>query len=295
MKVLIDEFVAYLALERNLADASIRAYLADVTAFIHALEKSGVEQPGDIRRSDILDFLEASSEEGLETTTVARRLIAIKIFFRFLVHQRRIPADITDVMEGPRLSRILPGYLSVEEVEKLISACGRRDVLEQRNRTIIELLYATGVRVSELAGLMLENIRFDRNILIVIGKGDKQRIVPFGRPARRSLVKYLEQVRPQLDKSGATPAVFLSVRGHALTRARIWGIVRETARRAGIQRAIYPHMLRHSFASHLLKGGADLRVIQEMLGHADIATTQLYTHVDQDHLNSVHRRFHPRA
>ena len=200
------------------------------------------------------------------------------------------------VLQGPRLGRSLPEMISVEEVGKLLDVWkDAKEPLERRNRTMLELFYASGLRVSELAELRLNGLNFEDGMVRVLGKGSKERVVPMGRPAQEALKSYLKEVRPALDKTGAAPQVFLSKSGRALTRAMVWNIVRLAARLAGITKTVYPHLLRHSFASHLLAGGADLRVIQEMLGHADIGTTQIYTHVEADRLAAVHRQFHPRG
>ena len=295
MENLLAQFTGYIALERGLADNTVQAYLSDLRDFAAFMRKSGRNAPGCVERGDILDFLEQLQKSGLAVASIARRLVAIKVFFRYLLQERLITHDVTDVMEGPRLWRILPEMLSVTEVERLLRAYRGKAVLEQRNRAILETFYASGLRVSELAGLRLGNLKFDRGVIRVLGKGNRERIVPIGRPAQRVLQNYLATVRPVLDKTHSATYVFLSIRGRALRRDRIWRIVKEAARRADIGKNIYPHMLRHSFASHLLAGGADLRVIQEMLGHADIATTQVYTHVARDRLTQVHRQFHPRA
>jgi integrase/recombinase XerD len=291
----LDQFAAYLSLERGLAANTTRAYLHDLREFAQFLDCLKVRTPVSVTRDHILDFLDSSRDAELSSPTIARRLIAIKIFFRFLCRERLLKHDITDAMEGPRLWRLLPDMLGVDEVERLLKAFSKRDPLERRNQAILELFYATGIRVSELANLRLDGLKFEQGIIRVIGKGDKERIVPVGRPAIRRLTTYLRQIRPLLDKTQRGATLFLSVNGHPLTRARVWQVVKEAARRAGIEKNVYPHMLRHSFATHLLSNGADLRVIQEMLGHADISTTQIYTHVNQAQLKSIHRRFHPRA
>jgi len=297
MRAAINLFTTYAALERGLADSTIAAYVHDIGALATFCEDAGVMPPTEIDRDTLLDFLEYSQAHGLQPVSLARRLVAIKIFFRFMARERIIVNNPAEVMEGPRLWRVLPDFLSTTEIERLLKAYRPRakDPLEQRNNTIIETFYATGMRVSELADLLLNGIFIEERIVRVIGKGDKERIVPLGEPAARALGRYRSEVRPLLDKSGQSPFFFLSVRGRKLTRDWVWTLVKEAARRAGIEKNVYPHMLRHSFASHLLAGGADLRVIQELLGHADIATTQIYTHVDQGRLARIHRQFHPRA
>jgi len=296
MEHLLDHFISYLTLERGAADNTLRGYLHDLTEFLAFLKERGFTGMERVTRDDILAFLEESRDQGgLASTSLARRLIAVKIFFRFLVHDRVIPADITDVLEGPRLWRLLPDFLSVDEVNRLLQAYKGEAPLERRNAAILEILYSSGLRVSELAGLRLTSLNFEQGVVRVMGKGSKERMIPMGRPAQKVLASYLQEVRPHLDKEGDSPYVFLSHTGRALTRERIWKIVRDAAVCAGVMKSVYPHMLRHSFASHLLAGGADLRVIQELLGHADIATTQIYTHIEKSRLAEIHKRFHPRA
>lgn len=290
----LQEFTGYAALERGLARNTVRAYRADLEAFVEYLAGKGVREPEEISRDTVLDFLEECRGQGLEVSSVARRLVAIKIFFRYLLQERLIDHDITDIMEGPRLWQLLPDYLTPPEVENLLKAYKGQDKLEIRNRAILEVFYATGIRVSELVSLHLHKLFLKEGFLRVTGKGGKERLVPVGRPARRRLERYLTTVRPLLTKSADGGEVFLTKNGNPLDRKRVWDIVHQAAKIAGIGKNVYPHMLRHSFASHLLSGGADLRVIQEMLGHSDIATTQIYTHVDQRQLRDIHRRFHPR-
>jgi len=296
MEPFLESFIGSLALEKGLADNSIAAYVADLRDAAAFWEKAGNHDvPCGLERSDVMDYLESLQQRGLATASIARRLVAIKVFFRYLVAEGVLDRDVTHVMEGPRLWRLLPGLLSVAETDRLLRTLRGRDPLVQRNRAMLEMLYASGLRVSELVNLRLSDLHLDETMLRVVGKGDKERVVPIGKPARHALDRYLTDARPLLDKSGGAVQVFLSVRGRPLTRSRVWTIVKQTAREAGIDKNIYPHMLRHSFASHLLAGGADLRVIQEMLGHANITTTQVYTHVDTRQLTETHRRFHPRA
>ena len=291
----LDPFISYATLERGFAENTVSAYTHDIREFLIFLAELGITEMATVTRDQILGFLEESQRAGLVATTLARHLVAIKVFFRFLTQERQIPSDITDVLEGPRLWRLLPDFLSQEEVTRLLDAYGVADPLDRRNRTILELLYASGLRVSELAAMRVNWINFDQGVLRVTGKGNKTRIVPMGIPAQQALAGYLRDVRPKLDKDGNAVHVFLSNKGKPLDRERIWRIVRDAAVLVGIPKTVYPHMLRHSFASHLLAGGADLRVIQELLGHADISTTQIYTHIEKSRLAEVHRRFHPRA
>lgn len=295
MQRLLQEFRDFIAVERGLSPRTVAAYLTDLEDFVEALATRGIADPAVIRRDHVLDYLESLQQAGLEPTSLARRLVSIKVFFRYLVQERVLACNITDVMDGPRLGRLLPDFLTASQVEALLAAYKGPDRLEVRNRAILETFYATGMRVSELVALRLDGLHLPESYVRVIGKGNKERLVPIGGPACRALATYLHEARPLLDISDRAVCVFLSVRGRPLTRERVWSIVREAATRVGLGRAVHPHLLRHSFASHLLQGGADLRVIQELLGHADIATTQIYTHVDQRRLAEIHRRFHPRA
>jgi len=254
---------------------------------------------GELSRDDLLDYLEERRVEGMQSTTIARNLIALKMLFRYLADEKLVRADITAVMDGPKLWRVLPDFLSEAEVDALLDAfpaSGGADALDVRNRTVLELLYSSGLRVSEAAGLTLNAIDFEKELVRVRGKGGKERIVPVGAPALKLLRRYLATARPELAAAvPRSPYVFLSNRGRQLDRERIWQVVKLAAERAGIAKNIHPHSLRHSFASHLLAHGADLRVIQEMLGHANIATTEIYTHVESDRLLAIHRKFHPRG
>jgi integrase/recombinase XerD len=290
-----NDFIGHLRLERGLSLRTAKAYGSDMELFIRYLESLHIDEWEEVRRDDIADFLEADPDHRMEPTTIARRLVSIKVFFRYLVEEQIVKYDITDIMEGPRKRLQLPGFLTEQEVDRLIAAFTGNDILTIRNRAIIEVLYASGLRASEITRLRLDKVEFNENYLRVIGKRDKERVVPFGREASGCMTAYLQEARPKLDKSGKALEFFLSRTGKALTRERIWMIVTAAARIAGIDKEIYPHMLRHSFATHLLSHGADLRVIQEMLGHADISTTQIYTHMDSSRFANAHQQFHPRA
>jgi integrase/recombinase XerD len=219
----------------------------------------------------------------------------LKIFFRFLTAKAIIDRDPSEALALPRIERYLPETLNELQVEQLLERIDTKALHGLRDRAMIELLYASGLRISELAGARLENFNFEERMVRVTGKGKKTRLVPVGRKACEALAAYVSTERPRLVKPRSSSEIFLSERGTKLTTARIWQIVKKHAKRAGLEKSIYPHLLRHSFATHLLSNGADLRIIQEMLGHADISTTQVYTHVDQQRLKAVHRQFHPRA
>ena len=290
-----NDFIGHLRLERGLSLRTAKAYGADVELFIDYLEALHIHEWEEVRRDDIQDFLEEDRGRGMEPTTLARRLVSIKVFFRYLVEEQIVGNDVTDIMEGRRGRMLLPDFLTEGEVDKLLAAFTGEDALSVRNRALLEVLYASGLRASEITQLRLEKVYFNEGYLRIIGKRDKERVVPFGREAAEFMRRYLEEARPKLDRSGRALEFFLSRTGHALTRERIWMIVKDAARLAGIEKDVHPHTLRHSFATHLLGHDADLRVIQEMLGHTDISTTQIYTHTDASRLAETHKKFHPRA
>ncbi|MCM8532218.1 MAG: site-specific tyrosine recombinase XerD [Lentisphaeraceae bacterium] len=292
----LQQFKASLLIEKGLAQATISAYLSDILDFIRYMDRAqGIENPREITRFDILDYLEYCQESEKAVSTISRRLISIKLFFRFLLKERVLEENITEVMDSPRLLKLHPDHLSGLQVEKLLATWDGREILQIRNRLILELIYSCGFRVSELCSLKIDSPNFDTAIFRVKGKGSKERLVPFGKDAEKYLKAYLSKARMQLDKTGKVPELILTKNGNKMTRNRVWQLVKSSAVEAGIHKNIFPHTLRHSFASHLLKNGADLRVIQEMLGHSDIATTQIYTHVEQSRLVQVHKKFHPRA
>ena len=296
MRFLLDQFMDHLVLERGLSENTRLAYGRDLREFLAFLSRRGRAGIQEVERRDILDFLMEGKQKGLAAPSLARRLVAIKVFFRHLSREGLLATNAADAMDSPRLWKILPATLSVAEVDRLLAAPDPGTVRGLRDRAILETFYATGLRVSELAALTLESLHFDADYIRCIGKGDKERVVPIGRRAVAAVQAWLERGRPAYAaRAGASRAVFLSRLGRALSRVTLWRHIRAYARKAGIRKEISPHMLRHSFASHLLANGASLRVIQEMLGHADIATTQIYTHVDQGRLQAVHHQYHPRA
>lgn len=295
MKALVERFLDHVALERGLSGNTRLAYGADLAAFSVFLEKKSVTTPSAVPRKLILDFLMGERDRGMNVSTVSRRLVAIKVFFQFLQKEGLLDRNVTEAMDSPKLWKVLPGVLSTREVEALLQAPVGDPLMVIRDRAILELMYATGLRVSELAGMTLDDIQFDARYLRVKGKGNKVRVVPFGKEAEQWLQRYLKEVRPAMAKARPNRTVFLTYRGQGFSRKGLWKLIRDLAARAGIAKDVSPHTLRHSFASHLLANGAPLRVIQEMLGHADIATTQIYTHVEQGRLKQVHTQFHPRA
>jgi len=295
LKALIDQFLDYVALERGLSDNTREAYERDLKNFAAFAERHGVGSPHEVSRKNILDYLTAERERGLSVNSVSRRLVALKVFFAYLQREDLLDSNVTEAMDSPRLWRILPGVLSMKEVDRLLASAVGDDRISIRDRALLELMYATGLRVSEVASLKLDDIHFDSGCLRCTGKGGKIRVVPFGGRAREELERYLAQGRPRFAGEKTGREVFLTYRGKPFSRKGLWKLIRGYAGRAGISKVVSPHTLRHSFASHLLANGAPLRVIQEMLGHADIATTQIYTHVDEGRLRAVHAQYHPRA
>ena len=299
MKQHLQLFLNYLIAERALSQNTIQAYNSDILDFIKCLDEKNYNSFAKISREDIIDYLLEckESENRSSTATIARRLISIKLLFRFLANERLINSDITQVMDSPKLWKLLPDHLSIEETDKLLKVfpLSVKFPLFFRNRAILELLYASGLRVSELTNLSIGSIDFENELIRIVGKGNKTRIVPVGHTALRIISRYILQVRPLLIKDAAETLLFVSNHGKKLDRERIWMIIKDAANMANIQKNVHPHTLRHSFASHLLSNGADLRIIQEMLGHSDISTTEIYTHVEKNRLANIHKQFHPRG
>lgn len=295
MDPLIDQFSDYIALERGLSDHTRSAYRSDLKLFVEHLKKQKITSINDVRHMHILAFLMAERDRNLATTTLARRLVAIKVFMRFMQQEGLLGEDAAAAMDSPRLWKRLPDTLSANEVDRLLAAPDPGTHRGSRDRAWLELLYGTGLRVSELANLRLADLHAEDTYLRCVGKGNKERVVPYGRKAQQALSDYLDHHRPHLLRNRTSDVVFITQRGRGFSRKGLWKLIKLYAREAGISQNVTPHTLRHSFASHLLAHGAQLRVIQEMLGHADIATTQIYTHVDQNRLKSIHQQFHPRA
>ncbi len=296
MNNLIDQFILYLATERGLSvnyQLSTRSSLEHFTKWLS--DHGPVSTWEEVTPEHIGEFLGWRKRAGCAAATIKLHAVALRIFFRHLLQRHRLGKDPTEFLGVPKIERYLPETLSAPEVERLLAAGAGETPLELRDRAIVELLYASGLRVSELCLARLENLDLEKGFIRVVGKGNKQRLVPVGSSARSSLDKYLRGGRPELVGKKTGGEIFLSVRGRKLTNQRIWQLLVALGKRAGLDKEIHPHMLRHSFATHLLEGGADLRIIQEMLGHADISTTQIYTHVDSRGLHKAHRQFHPRA
>ncbi len=290
----IEEFINYLSVERGLAYNTLLAYRRDLLHYFDYLTDIGINKIEDIEKEHITAFMHFQKKAGLAANSICRSLSCIRMFHRFLVRERIIDCDPTILIDTPKLWKKVPETLSVYEIDAIIHASLGEDWQSIRDNAILELFYASGMRVSELINLRVEDVNFDIGYIRCIGKGSKERIIPVGKKAINAVNRYCDIVRPKLLKDNTT-ILFLSRLGKRLSRQSIWKLIKHYARIAGINREIKPHTLRHSFATHLLEGGADLRSVQEMLGHSDISTTQIYTHIDRERLKSVHKHFHPRA
>jgi integrase/recombinase XerD len=290
----LDAFVAHLHAERGLSPRTVEAYGRDLAEYLEALRPAGIRQPDAVRQEHVRAHL-ATLGRRLSRRSQARHLAAIRMFHRFLVAEHHTQDDPTEQVETPRQTRHLPIFLTLEEVEALLEAPPETTPSGLRDRAMLHVLYATGLRVSELVGLGVNSVQLDAGYLIARGKGDKERLVPLGRRAIASVRAWLATGRPTLLRGRSARALFVGPRGTALTRQGVWKLLRRHALVAGIRKRLSPHKLRHSFATHLVERGADLRVVQAMLGHADLATTQIYTHVDGRRLRAVYDAAHPRS
>jgi integrase/recombinase XerD len=290
----LDRFLEYLVVERGLRQNSLEAYQRDLTRYLAYLGDRSREVTS-LDRTEVPRYLLALRDAGLAPRSVGRHLSAIRQFHRFLVRQGLATEDPTAHLEAPRPWRRLPGVLSSEEVDRLLATREVTTPHGVRNQAMLELMYASGLRVSELVGLRLGHVDLSLGIVRVVGKGDKERLVPVGDAAVASLRVYLKESRPRLEKGRVSDHLFLGRHGQGLTRQMFWQLIKRVALQAGITKSVTPHTLRHSFATHLLERGADLRSVQLMLGHADIGTTQIYTHLSRTHLKAVYDKFHPRA
>lgn len=294
----LENFIRHLATERGLSDKyQLNTRRALEHFFAWLADRQGITQAGGITPAHLSAYLDHRKRAGLAAGSIKISIVAIKIFLRHLHAHGLIPTDAAESLTLPRLERYLPETLNEIDVDRLLAGTPAESAepLVVRDRAILELLYASGLRAAELVGARLENLDLEQGIIRVTGKGNKTRIVPVGSRAREVLARYLSHARAMLVKRKTGSVLFLSNRGQGLTTHRVWEIVRDAAKRAGLETRVYPHLVRHSFATHLLSNGADLRVIQEMLGHADISTTEIYTHVDSARLKAVHHKFHPRA
>lgn len=289
-------YIHYLELEKNASLNTILSYKIDLKRYIAFLEAKGIINPSKIREKDFSAYLSVLREIGLSPTSISRNLSSIKMFHKFLVGEGITKYNPTENIETPKLSKQLPDVLNQDEIEAILNQPNPIDPLAIRDRAILETMYATGMRVTEVITLKQSDIYYDEGIVKVFGKGSKERLVPIGKSALKWINKYLQEVRSSLSIHGSgRDVLFLNARGKPISRMAVWNIVKTYTIKAGIKKEVHPHTFRHSFATHLLEGGADLRAVQEMLGHSDISTTQIYTHIDREYLKEVHRTFHPRG
>lgn len=296
-EIYIQEYENYLKLERSLSENSVEAYVHDIVKFQQFLQISGIEvSPIKIELQQLIDFIEYINELGMTPHSQARIISGLKSFYKFLMYEGELENDPTALLEAPKLGRKLPDTLNLLEINRLMEAIDHSKPEGMRNRAMLETLYSSGLRVSELIGLKISNLLLDVGFLRVTGKGNKERLVPIGREALKFIKIYQEEVRCHLNINEASSALlFLNRRGNKLTRQMVFIIIKDLANISGLKKTISPHTFRHSFATHLIEGGADLRAVQEMLGHESITTTEIYTHLDRDYLKQVIKEFHPRS
>ena len=292
---LLARFTDYVALEQGLSPRTQDAYQRDLQRFVEYAEARGVAAPPDITARLLREYVYHLKDLGLSPASIRRNVSAVRTYFRFLTGDGLVVRDPSERLETPKRWRSLPEVLSVDEVQRLLASPTLDDALVFRDRALLELAYGAGLRVSEWITLGVRDLLLDQGLVRVFGKGSKERMVPIGRSAIGAAAIYLRELRPRLEKGEGKGVLFLNARGKPLTRMGAWKILRGHVERAGITKHVSPHTLRHSFATHLLSGGVDLRQVQELLGHASIATTQIYTHVDPTRLKKVHRQFHPRG
>ena len=291
----LDHFSDYLTLEQGSSPRTLEAYRRDVERLVDYARSKGVQTPTDVTSRTLREFVYHLKDLGLSPSSIRRNISAVRTYFRFLLADGVVVRDPSERLETPQRWRTLPDVLTVQEIERLLAAPTLDDPLVFRDRAMLELAYGAGLRVSEWITLGVRDALLEDKLVRVFGKGSKERLVPIGRTAIGAVATYLRELRPRLEKGSGKGILFLNARGEPLSRMGAWKILRRYVERAGITKDVSPHTLRHSFATHLLEGGADLRAVQEMLGHADISTTQIYTHVDREYLRQVHRQFHPRG
>jgi len=292
--LLLDEFVNYLTVEKRLAPNTIESYNRDLINFIEYASSRGMVEIGHAKIETIRNYLKYLMQKGLSSTSRARHLASIRVFFRFLSNEKKLDRDPTIHLESPKLWSKIPDILTVEEVDLLLNQPDMKSSFGVRDKAMLEVLYATGLRVSELVSLKINNVNLQAGFIIAIGKGSKERLIPLGDKARLITEEYVVNIRPKLLKAKMMPELFLSRLGKKMTRQAFWKILKKHTIATGTKTEISPHSLRHSFATHMLAGGANLRAVQQMLGHADISTTQIYTHVMKNRLKESYDKFHPR-
>jgi len=291
----VEQFRDYLALEAGNSANTVGNYVRDIGRLIAHAAARGASRPDAITAAQLREFVYDLKDLGLAPATIRRQISAIRTYYRFLVGEGHATRDPSERLESPKQWRTLPTVLTVAEVGRLLAAPNTDEPLAMRDRALLEFAYATGARVSEVVAMKPQDLLYEDGLARIFGKGAKQRIVPVGRRALGAVALYAREIRPRFDRGKTRGVLFLNARGTPLSRVGAWMVIKRAAKLAGLTKRVTPHTLRHSFATHLLEGGADLRAVQEMLGHADLATTQLYTHVDRDYLRSVHRQYHPRA
>lgn len=294
MNELVETFLNYLSVERGLSRNTTVSYKEDINAFINFLKIRNIDSFSLTKKNDITDFMLSQKDKGLSANSVARRLAAIKALYRFFVRERIIKVDPSSLIDSPKLWKKIPQTLSANEVDALLSEPDLRNGQGIRDKAILETLYATGMRVSEAVNLKKDNVNLDVGFLRCIGKGNKERIIPLGKKAIISIKRYIDVGRPKQLKNKESEFLFLNRFGQKISRQSFWKIIKKYAKAARIKKPIRPHILRHSFATHLLERGADLRSVQEMLGHSNISTTQIYTHISKERLKAIHKMYHPR-
>jgi integrase/recombinase XerD len=296
MEVFLKEYLTILRFEKNLSDNTLDSYRNDISKFFNYLVMQNVSDLNDVHSELISKYFEYQRTEGMTSSTSSRYLSSLKGFFNFMINSRYIAENPVEKVSSSKRSRKLPTVLSIAEVEKILAAPDTKSILGLRDKALLELFYSSGLRVSEIITIKISDLFFSEEIIRVFGKGSKQRIVPVGGSAIKWCNEYLKGSRPFLEKRAKSANyLFLNKRGTKLSRMGIWKLVNRYAIEADIKKEIHPHTFRHSFATHLLQGGADLRAVQEMLGHVDISTTQIYTHIDRDYIKQMHRDFHPRG
>ena len=291
----VEQFIYFMEMERGVSSNTVQSYKRDLQKFAEYLRKRAKKSLEAVTRDDIVKFMTYQKDRGLSASSAARSLAALKTFWKFLVMERIVRDNVAAVVETPKTWKKVPDVLNSDEIDRLLGAPSGRGAAAKRDKAILELMYATGLRVSEVAGLKKAGVNLDAGFVRCIGKGGKERVVPLGSVAAGAIAAYLDKARGKLASKEEVGHLFLSKLGKGLSRQSIWKIIKKYAVEAGITKRISPHTLRHSFATHLLEGGAELRGVQEMLGHADISTTQIYTHINKDRLKKTHEKFHPRA
>ena len=292
----LQDFLNYLRIERNLAKNTQQAYLDDLSDFWNFLASLKISAPSKVNHRVLTDYAGVLKKRKMAETSVARHFSSLRAYYKFLVMEGHLTEDPTQFLDSPKLPASLPKILNIEDIELLLDAIDIETPLGLRDRAMFELMYAAGMRVSEVCDMTMEQILVDDDLILVRGKGNKERIVPLGGEAKKWLIEYIEHGRPSLEKGYFNEGIlFLNNKGKQLQRKGIWFVLKKLAEKADLHKPVSPHTFRHSFATHLLEGGADLRIVQEMLGHVDISTTQIYTHLDSTYLKEVHSSFHPRA